>query len=532
LFQMNIFNQEFYTNLAILPVQSALPAVYLTANDPNGGSSFNTAGNWSDSLVPFPATNYVVAGLTLRTPTSGSKTFAGGSLSLYDSATLALKNDNATTTIGATPATGLFLDNSFVKNVDTANDTLAGYVTLLPDGGIFQMPAGAGYTFTISAAIGGAGAFQAGSSSSAGTIKLTGANTYTGGTTFGTAFTNWVMLQLSGAGTLGSNSGSLTLNSANDIVDLNGTSQGIGNLSGAAGTITNGAASPGTLTIGNGNNGGGTFSGSILAGNGMLALVKAGAGAITLSGVNTYTGNTTVSGGTLALGGSGSISNSAIIAVTNGATLDVSGRTDQTLTLNSGQTLQGGGSVNGNLTVLGGATIMPGNATGNTIGTLTVQGNVTLNGLLLMGLNRTNVPTSDELVSAGGGITAGGTLTVSNTGSALQAGDAFQLFSAPVGSFSSITLPALTPGLAWTTNLSVNGTIRVTATSPTNLTAQVIANSLTLNWPFNHTGWRLQEQTNLLGSNWVNMAGSSVSNQAVVPLTPATPSAFFRLIYP
>jgi autotransporter-associated beta strand protein len=532
LYQMNIFNQQFYTNLTILPAQAPVPAVYLTADDPNGSTSFNAAGNWSDGLAPFPATNYVVGSFTLRTPTSGNRTFAGNSLSLYDAATLALKNDNSTTTVGANPATGLFLDNSLVKNVDAANDTLAGYVTLLPNGGIFQMPAGTGYTFTISAAIGGSGAFQAGTSGNAGTIKLSGLNTYSGGTSFGTTFSNFVTLQLSGSGTLGSNSGPLTFNSTNDILDLNGTSQGVGNLSGPAGTITNSAASAGTLTIGNGNNGGGTFSGAIVKGNGTIALNKAGSGTITLSGTNTYTGNTTVIGGTLALSGSGSIANSATITLTNGTALDVSGRTDQTLTLNSGQTLKGSGSVNGYLTVLSGATVMPGNTTGNTMGTLTVQNNVTLKGLLLMELNRTNAPTSGQLVSTVGSITGGGTLTVTNLGPAMQAGDTFQLFSVPASGFSSVTLPGLAPGLAWAANLAVNGTIRVAATNPTNITAQITANSLTLSWPSNYTGWGLQEQTNLLGSNWLDVAGSSASNQITIPITPATPAAFFRLIYP
>ena len=62
----------------------------------------------------------------------------------------------------------------------------------------------------------------------------------------------------------------------------------------------------------------------------------------------------------------------------NGTTLDVSGRGDQTLTLNSGQTLKGSGSVKGNLNALAGSTLSP----GDTIGTLTVRSNVTLGGVL------------------------------------------------------------------------------------------------------------------------------------------------------
>ena len=182
LFQMDIFNQQFYTNLSILPAQSPLPAVYLTANDPDGSTSFNQAGNWSNNQSPTSSSNYVVGAFTLRTPTSSSSTFAGGSLSLYDSATLALKNDNKTTTVGASSARGLFLDNSTVKNVDGASDTFAGYVTLLPDGGIFRNAGGTGYTFTVSAVIEGPGGLQANVSGESGLVKLTAVDTYTGNT--------------------------------------------------------------------------------------------------------------------------------------------------------------------------------------------------------------------------------------------------------------------------------------------------------------------------------------------------------------
>jgi len=35
-------------------------------------------------------------------------------------------------------------------------------------------------------------------------------------------------------------------------------------------------------------------------------------------------------------------------------------------------------------------------------------------------------------------------------------------------------------------------------TAPTNITAVVSGNTLTLSWPADHTGWRLQAQTNSL----------------------------------
>ena len=62
-----------------------------------------------------------------------------------------------------------------------------------------------------------------------------------------------------------------------------------------------------------------------------------------------------------------------------------------------------------------------------------------------------------------------------------------------------------------------------------------IAGQINLNWPSDHTGWRLQMQTNSLaqglGTNWVTVASSTNSNQLSLPVSPAG-GAFFRLVYP
>lgn len=54
-----------------------------------------------------------------------------------------------------------------------------------------------------------------------------------------------------------------------------------------------------------------------------------------------------------------------------------------------------------------------------------------------------------------------------------------------------------------------------------------------LGWPEDHTGWKLQVQTNsLTGTNWITVPGSILTNQIPFPINPANGSVFFRLLYP
>lgn len=73
-------------------------------------------------------------------------------------------------------------------------------------------------------------------------------------------------------------------------------------------------------------------------------------------------------------------------------------------------------------------------------------------------------------------------------------------------------------------------------TTPTNITSSKAGNQLTLSWPADHTGWKLQSQTNSLSvgitSTWHDVPGSSATNQMVFTLDPANPCVFFRLKYP
>jgi autotransporter-associated beta strand protein len=577
--------------------------VTLTASDASGTSSFESALNWSDGTAPSWTRHFLVTdGRVLRTPADAAHhTFAGSSLTLSNGGTLAFKNSSGGRYVSI--GTDLFLDGGEVHDWAANSCNLGGKITLRPGGGKFDPQ---GNVMTVPALIGGLGQLRIGAGASSavnGTVTLSGVNTYTGGTVIEAAHT----LQVSGAGTLGSTSGSLTFTNAGrgfGTFNLNGLDLNVGNLNGQGGVIWNNkSGATNTLTVGNGDATGGAFQGTLLNGGGVLALNKSGTGTMTLTAASSYTGGTTISGGvlqlgdglarngavtgditnhatlafanplaqnftgvirgsgavrklgagrltffaantygggtviqagTLALSGSGSLGTGAVITLADGATLDVAGRLDQKLTLNAGQTLSGDGVIVGNLQANADSSILPGPG----VGTLTVNGHAALGGVVLMELNRTNAQRCDRLHTTGM-VTAGGVLTVTNLGPALQAGDVFTLFNVPVTGFAAVQLPSLDVGLVWVANLAVDGSIAVApvvSTEPVEVTMHIASGALTLSWPGDHTGWRLQVQTNLLGvglgTNWFDVTDSNTTNELTLPIGSANGSVFYRLIYP
>ena len=226
-------------------------------------------------------------------------------------------------------------------------------------------------------------------------------------------------------------------------------------------------------------------------------LTKLGAGTVYLNGVNTYTGPTLVNAGTLG----------------------------------------GTGTILGPVTVASGATLAP----GASVGTLTVNNNVTLGGTTLMELSRNGgVPTSD-LLAVSGNLAFGGTLTVVVTGTnALAVNDTFNLFDwgTRSGSFATINLPA---GYSFdTSQLNVNGTIRVIAVPPRINPATISGGNLVLTGVGGPAGagytWLTSTNVAAPLSNWTtNSTGVFDSNGAfsnALPISASVPAKFFRLRTP
>ncbi len=101
-------------------------------------------------------------------------------------------------------------------------------------------------------------------------------------------------------------------------LDLHGYSLGVGGLSGGGLIDNRSGTGTYTLTVGNGN-ASSTFSGTIQDTSGTIALTKTGTGTLVLAGADTYIGGTTISGGTLLLNNAAAVQRSTVtVSTSNG----------------------------------------------------------------------------------------------------------------------------------------------------------------------------------------------------------------------
>lgn len=208
------------------------------------------------------------------------------------------------------------------------------------------------------------------------------------------------------------------------------------------------------------------------------------------------------------------------IGPANLAVVTNSSATQGTLTLDLGGSPQSfSGSIAGNLA------LRVDSGTQTLTGTNSYTGNTTIAGGLLQLSNESFG--SGSTVSIANGALLQLDYTTTNRISALVLGGLNQ----PAGVYNSTTSPSYIAG-------SGNLLVAPIATNPTNITAAVTGGGAQydLSWPATHKGWRLQAQTNALsvglGATWFDVAGSTATNHVIIPINPANGAVFFRLVYP
>lgn len=435
----------------------------------NSGATLTTDNSARISMTA--GSTYYINGGTLKTINTGSagsfvdpdaKIVINGGATLIHTASGVLNIIQTATTITGTG--GITKDGAGILAIASAStytgDTIINGGTLrirslsnrLPVGTDVIINAGAAFDPASSSAISQEIASVSGAGnvvfSASGTMvvnQAAGTKTLSGAITDGTAFGKvqkkgageWILAGLNTfdgtftqtEGTTTVNSGAALMGAAGDLVvnggtlHLNNSAQTVLSLAGGGGTINLGSGHVLTVNPSTGNK----TNASVISGLG--ALVKSGAGTLTLAGASDFTGGTTVTGGKLVVDGS----------LAGPVTVDTG-------------TLGGNGYLGG--TVIVKDKIEP----GNSIGTFSIGGI-----LLLASTSRTTMEIDPsqaqnaDLISATA-IALGGDLVINQIGGSLQGGQTFNLFDGTlIGNFSNITgLPDVSANF-WSWNTSQLG---------------------------------------------------------------------------
>jgi autotransporter-associated beta strand protein len=323
-----------------------------------------------------------------------------------------------------------------------------------------------------------------------------------------------------------------------------------------AGAVTYGTTAANVLagTIG------GTTAAGVAANN--LALIKTGAGTLTLTGASSFTGDTTINGGTLSISGSGSLGGGSYAgAIANTGTLQYSSSANQTLsgaisgaagilikdtsatstltlsgtttytgattvnagtllvnspasldansavTVAAGATLGGSGAIAGTVNAASGANLSPG-ASAGVKGILSLANTLTLNGVnLRFDVTSAVTPgtTYDQIANTTGSLVVDGVNTVYlNYSSGAAAGTYWLLTCAgtPSGS-GSVIFPNGTTTWGTATLAIVPGGVTLTISSDINDaiwegTSSSVWDTTTANWRRNGAGPALYQDNDLV----------------------------------
>ena len=254
-------------------INSSGTAASITGTITTGGANSSVGGSGNITLAT------VTGGGTLTKVGANALTLGGSA----DNVSVGVAVNGGTVVLGKASTTG-------VHSIGGASSVGSGGTIQLGGTGDYQWYGGIALTVNSGGVLDLNGKNQNNNAVAGGALNLNGTGISSGGALINSA---------------SATTSTLTLGTANIVLQSDGSIGGAGNITVASGAITGG-----------------------------FALTKIGAGTVSLAGANTYSGGTTISGGTLQVSGSGSLGGGSYaggIAFSNSSTLRYSSSTAQTL---------------------------------------------------------------------------------------------------------------------------------------------------------------------------------------------------------
>lgn len=450
----------------------------------NNGTDFNTGGNWAGGV---PGTNDVAVfnvAMSKQPNLSASLTIQELNFSTTASSGYDLTSSNTSIKLTLT-RTGTGTTSAInAANTSGTNTIDAPIVLGAAGGGTQTFTQANGGTLVINGVISSTNTVTL-SLAGAGTIRLTGTNTYAGATTVlggivniqngsalgttaaGTTVASGATLQIQGGISIGAEaltiSGTGTAGQNGALVNVSGTNNYGGLLTlGGASTISSDSGTlnltnTGTITgsgFGLTLTGSGNGSISSIIGTGAGTLTKTGTGTWTLTGLNTFTGATLINAGVLniqsstALGTTASgttVASGAALQILNGILVGA-----ETLTLNGSGISNDGAlrNISGTNSWSGPVTLGSASTIASDAGALTLSGTINNGGFLLTTTGVGSIIFSG-IISGSGGLTQNGAGTTVLSGqntfsgsTTINAGtlEAADSSGSALGSTSSVTI--------------------------------------------------------------------------------------------
>jgi autotransporter-associated beta strand protein len=467
----------------------------LTSATTFGGTTPTAAND-----ITFTAVTYSPAAFTI----SGNSTVNFGTLNDLSATALTLSNGTASTTATLNLGGGTGDSVSGSASGDLLYVASGGTLTIQNGTGILNLALASSGNFdvagtaTISSVISGTG-FGI-TKTGAGTLTLSGTNTFTGGLTVnaGVVSVGNVVANLGGTSPVTLDGATATLKTTNTAASTNtthtvtiGASGGTINIAGTATAsqnsrvifnTTNALTGSGALTV--------TGAGTLGTATGVNTRFG-GAGALVLSSSNNYSGNITLqNGGLIEYGNATALSPTATITLGNEAEFAVNSAV-----------------VNQNVTVSGGTNSVLSFATNAP----TFAGNVTMNADLLIGLRNWYTPSSNVNTAQNGTISG----VISGAGNLSTAGS--------TTASTAVTL-TLTGANTYTGNTSLGANTTLASVMPVSRTyAGVISGSgsFTKDGPgtLTLTGTNTYTGTTTISYGTVNVGNGTIGSMVSTPLT-------------